>query len=191
MTPEQTPNQTVGPFFHIGIRPGEEDLVKHQKAAGQRIYIQGRVLDGDGQPVSDALIEIWHADANGVYSHPSDPRHAEADPHFRGFGRCATDDEGYFWFKTIKPGSPQGDSGPSQAPHISVRVLARGMLIHALTRLYFPDEAANENDPVLQSITDPERRSTLIASLAAAGEFPTYLFDIRLQGERESVFFNP
>lgn len=184
--PGQTPSQTVGPFFGFGlIFPGEEDLL-NDDVSGRRIVIRGTVCDGDGAPVPDAMIETWQADSNGIYNHPADPRHAEADPHFSGFARAATGPDGGYQVRTIKPG-PVGD----QAPHISIRVFARGMLIHAYTRMYFPGEPANASDPVLNLESVGDRGDTLIAVDETGFGLQTYRFDIRLQGERETVFFNP
>lgn len=187
---KQTPSQTVGPFFHIGMVREAENLLVDEAISGERIYIKGRLLDGDSQPVSDALVEIWQADAQGIYNHPADPQHEKADKSFRGFGRSATTEDGNFLFKTIKPGVVAWDDQQDQARHANVRVFARGMLIHAVTRLYFSDESANQTDPVLNSV-DPERRQTLIAKREKSEDLPTYRFDIHLQGERETVFFNP
>ena len=140
----------------------------------------------------DALIEIWQADAQGFFNHPNDPNHERADKNLRAFGRSDTRAAGTFRFKTIKPGCvPASAAGQSQAPHISVRVFARGMLLHALTRLYFSDERANQNDALLNSIADPQRRKTLIAVLEESADLPAYRFDIHLQGERETAFFEP
>lgn len=188
---KQSPSQTVGPFFQEGLFVGGENDLVTERTRGERIIIRGRVLDGDGQPVPDAVIEIWQADAGGHFNHPADPNRSEADPHFRGFGRADTVHEGKFWFKTIKPGRVPGRDGKPQAPHISVRVFARGLLIHALTRLYFSDEDSNSNDPVLNSIADAQRRRTLIATREESGDTPLYRFDIHLQGEGETVFFEP
>ena len=187
---KQTPSQTVGPFFHDGLFSGEENILVNDQTRGQRIYIKGRVLDGDGNPVPDAMVEIWQADAQGIYNHPADPKCQEADIHFRGFGRSDTVADGQFLFKTIKPGSVAWEGKQMQAPHVNVRVFARGMLTHAVTRLYFSDESANETDPVLNLI-DTERRSTLIASLEESEDLPTYCFNIVLQGDHETVFFQP
>jgi protocatechuate 3,4-dioxygenase alpha subunit len=187
---KQTASQTVGPFFHYGLIAGGENILTQERTSGERIYFQGRVLDGDGAPVSDALVEIWQADAQGIFNHPVDPQHQKADKFFRGFGRSATTADGQFWFKTVKPGSVPWDDQQNQAPHVNVRVFARGMLIHAVTRLYFSDESANQTDPVLNSV-DPARRQTLIASREDSEDLPCYCFDIHLQGEHETVFFNP
>jgi len=188
----QTPSQTVGPFFHVGIgTDGGENVLVTDETQGEQILIRGRVLDGEGVGVPDALLEIWQADAGGRYNHPDDPRHAEADPHFRGFGRADTIDDGKFSIRTIKPGPVPFDGERMQAPHINVRVFSRGMLTHAYTRIYFSDEeAANAADPVL-NLVDPERRHTLIARRHEQGGLPVYVFDIRLQGRDETVFFDP
>jgi len=187
---KQTPSQTVGPFFHFGLTIEDQRTLVNERTTGQRIYIEGRVLDGAGEPAPDALVEIWQADAQGRFNHPADPQQAKADRFFRGFGRSATAD-GKFWFKTVKPGPVPWDDQQNQAPHINIRVFARGMLIHAVTRLYFSDEEANQTDPVLTSISDPARRQTLIATRQESEDLPCYCFDIHLQGERETVFFNP
>src|SRR6187402_3275676 len=123
---KQTPSQTVGPFFHGALISGEQCILTQERTSGTRIYIEGRLLDGDGAPLSDAMIEIWQADAHGIFNHPADPRHKSADPFFRGFGRSETGRDGKFWFKTIKPGQVPWDELQAQAPHISVRVFARG-----------------------------------------------------------------
>ena len=195
MKPGQTPSQTVGPFFAYGLTPEQygypfRSLAGATLAAdgveGQRIRIEGQVLDGAGALVPDAVIEIWQADAAGRYAHPADPRGSNAA--FRGFGRCGTgtDPENRFAFETVKPGSPDG----TQAPHVNVIVLMRGLLLHTYTRIYFADEAeANARDPVLAALP-PERRATLIAPRSATPRGPVYRFDIRMQGERETVFFD-
>lgn len=183
---KQTGSQTVGPYFRIGLIYGKsQNNLVQEKTRGERIKITGQVLDGDGRSIPDALVEIWQPDAGGIYNHPSDPLHEQADPHFRGFGRAENRNEGIYEFKTIKPGSRDG-----QAPYISVRVFARGMLIHAITRIYFADEPANTGDPVLNSIA-ADRRATLIAACEESSELPTYHFDIHMQGDNETVFFNP
>ena len=187
---KQTPSQTIGPFFSYGLIFGGENVLLNEHTAGERITIEGRVLDGDGLPVLDALVEIWQADAQGIHNHSGDPRYDQVDKHFRGFGRSESVDDGKFWFKTIKPGRVAWDGERDQAPHVNVRVFARGMLTHAVTRLYFAGEEANPDDPVLNSVA-PERRQTLIATRAESTDLPRYRFDIHLQGERETVFFNP
>jgi protocatechuate 3,4-dioxygenase, alpha subunit len=159
MSPAPTPSQTVGPYFAIGLtdRPAHELVAPRAPGA---IRLAGRVLDGEGEPVSDALVELWHPEV--------------------GFGRCATDGEGRFVFVLAKP--PRGE----EAPHVEAIVFARGLLRHVVTRVYFPDEAeANATDPVLAGI-DAERRSTLVAERDGGGGLR---FDVRLQGEGETVFF--
>ncbi len=183
---KQTASQTVGPYLRIGLIYGEpqNDLLQAQ-TIGERIKIVGVVYDGDGQPITDAMVEIWQPDANGIYNHPSDPLNEQADPHFRGFGRSETRNAGTYEFKTIKPGGRDG-----QAPYINVNVFSRGMLVHTLTRIYFEDEPANADDPVLNGV-DSSRRHTLIAVPEQAGNSPIYRFDIHIQGDQETVFFSP
>lgn len=191
----QTPSQTVGPYFAYGLTPEqygyEMTSIAGSRLAttdteGRHIRIEGRVFDGEGKPVPDAMIEIWQADASGRYAHPADPRGSNSS--FKGFGRCGTgtDPEARFVFDTVKPASVDG----TQAPHVNVIVFMRGMLVHAHTRLYFSDEAAaNAKDPVLLSVP-ADRRATLIAELQAASAGPVYRFDIHMQGDRETVFFD-
>ncbi|MFY1692101.1 protocatechuate 3,4-dioxygenase subunit alpha [Plantactinospora sp. WMMB782] len=181
-----TPSQTVGPYLHIGLLwPDGPDVVP----AGTRgeIWIRGQVFDGAGAAVPDALVESWQADPEGRFDHPDDPRGARrsAVPGFRGFGRSATDAEGRYAIRTLKPGALPGPDGETEAPHLNLSVFARGLLHRLVTRLYFPDEAAaNFADPVLGAI-DPARRPTLIARPAPDG----FRFDIHLQGPDETVFF--
>lgn len=191
----QTPSQTVGPFFSFGLTPEQygyafSSLAGSQLAdaatVGRRIRIAGRVLDGEGTAMNDALIEIWQADSEGRYAHPADPRSSNA--RFRGFGRMGTgtDPERRFIFDTVMPGA--GSDGA--APHINVLVFARGMLNHLYTRMYFEDHAdAHARDPVLKALP-PERRATLIARRNDPGSDALYTFDIRLQGDNETVFFD-
>ena len=198
MTLKQTPSQTIGPFFAYGLTP--KDYGRHDIAtnilvgggtAGERIVIEGRVLDGAREPVPDAMIEIWQANSAGRYAHPADGREDFAlDRDFQGFGRAHTGDDGGFYLETIKPGRVPGTGNSLQAPHIGLIVFARGMLSHAYTRLYFADEAqANEEDPLLNSI-DTERRGTLIAAKEDLDSGPLYRLDIHLQGEKETVFLD-
>jgi protocatechuate 3,4-dioxygenase alpha subunit len=188
---KQTPSQTVGPYLHIGLIREPQNVVAGDDTEGERIRVEGRVLDGEDQPINDAMIEIWQANSHGRYNHPEDEQDKPLDPAFKGFGRSATDGDGAFWFETIKPGSVPGPGNAPQAPHLNVTVFARGMLLHAMTRLYFADEAANEIDPVLNSIEDTARRGTLIAERSEAGGGPpVYRFDIHLQGADETVFFD-
>lgn len=177
MSSPLTPSQTVGPFFGIGLpfRKGNE-LVEPGTVGA--IRIEGQVIDGNGDPVPDALIEIWQADQRGSFR-------AATSGTATGFGRVGTDSEGVFSFTTMKPGATPAPDGRRQAPHLNVTVFARGLLRQLVTRMYFPDETrANQDDPVL-SLVDPERRQTLIAENAGG----LLRFDIRLQGERETVFF--
>jgi len=186
-----TPSQTVGPFFHLGLdRPAWSDLTA-DNPTGQRIAIEGRVLDGDAVPVPDALIEVWQANAAGRYNHPDDHQGDKPiDPRFRGFGRTATDGEGRFRIVTIKPGPAPGRGNALQAPHINLAVFARGLLQHLYTRIYFADEPANAGDPLLSSIEDEAARRTLLARPEAAGSPALYRFDIVLQGANETVFLD-
>lgn len=186
-----TPSQTVGPFFHLGLdRPEWADLTRNNPA-GEKIEIEGRVLDGDGAPVPDAMIELWQANAAGRYNHAEDRQDDKAlDPHFRGFGRVATDGEGRFRVVTIKPGPVPGRGNALQAPHINVAVFARGMLIHLYTRIYFADDPRNAADPLLSSIENAAVRATLLARPAGAGSPPVWHFDIVLQGEHETAFLD-
>jgi protocatechuate 3,4-dioxygenase alpha subunit len=189
-----TPSQTVGPFFAFGLTPTDYDWhevfannLVTPDASGDRIRIEGRVLDGDGVPVPDSMLEIWQADAAGRYAHPADTR-ALPNAAYKGFGRCGTDAEGRFSFDTIKPGPVPGPGGKLQAPHIAVVVFSRGMLTHVFTRIYFADETANATDPVL-ALVPADRRQTLIARREERNGQAIYLFDIRLQGNGETVFF--
>jgi protocatechuate 3,4-dioxygenase alpha subunit len=176
---ELTPSQTVGPFFAYALPyEGGERLV-----ADGGLRVGGTVFDGAGEPVADALIEIWQANRFGRYRHPADDRaDVPLEEEFVGFGRCPTDGGGRFEFVTVKPGPV-----PPQAPHINVCVLARGLLKQLVTRIYFPDEeAANAADPLLASIEDPALRSTLVARELGG----TLAFDIHLQGERQTAFLD-
>ena len=186
-----TPSQTVGPFFHLGLVRAEWEDLTADNPEGQRIVIEGRVTDGDGAAVPDALLEIWQANAAGRYNHPDDRRDDKPlDAHFRGFGRVATDADGNFRLVTIKPGQVPGRGNAQQAPHINVVLFARGLLRHLHTRIYFADEAAaNGTDPVLSSIDDAGARRTLLAR-HDGGDPPIYRFDIVMQGENETVFLD-
>ena len=185
----QTPSQTVGPFFHFVLDHKGDEVLASDATQGERIAIEGRVLDGDGVPLADALIEIWQANAAGRYDHPDDRQQKPLDPAFHGFGRCATDESGRFHFDTIRPGPVPGPGNTLQAPHINVTVFARGMLKHLVTRLYFEGEPLNADDPILGLVSDPERRATLLARRTNGKDGP-YVFDIRLQGPNETVFFD-
>ena len=186
-------SQTVGPFFHDGLMRADvqRPLLVTPQTIGERIRIAGHVYDGDGLGVPDALIEIWQANHYGRYNHPADQRDLPLDPSFQGFGRTATDAAGCYCFETIKPGRVPFDDRRMQAPHICVAVFARGLLNHLLTRLYFADEPANADDPVLQ-LVPVGRQPTLLARRAADDRdgMGAYHFEIVLQGAGETVFFN-
>lgn len=199
----ETPSQTAGPYVHIGLIPkqagfdifennlGESLLTPETK--GERIRIEGRILDGTGSLVRDALVETWQADSFGRYAGPNDRQPGERDESFRGWARAGTDFETGLWsIETIKPGRVAGRHGHKRmAPHINLWIVARGINIGLSTRLYFEDEAeANAEDPVLRIIEQPTRRQTLIAKREMRDGKPVYTLDIRLQGEGETVFFD-
>lgn len=178
-----TPSQTVGPFFSHALPWPDGPCVVEPGTAGA-FWLRGRVLDGAGEPVPDALVESWQADPAGRFNHPEDPRGASVD--FRGFGRCPTDEDGRWAILTVRPGRVPAPDGRLQAPHLDLSVFARGLLDRVVTRVYLPDAPeANTEDPVLAGIAEA-RRATLIASPSADG----YTFDIRLQGDDETVFFH-
>jgi protocatechuate 3,4-dioxygenase alpha subunit len=181
-----TPSQTVGPYFAIGLSWDDGPAVVPEGTGGA-FWIRGRVFDGNGDPIPDAVIETWQADGDGRFSHPDDPRGAVDWGEFRGLGRCGTDDEGNYAIHTIKPGTVPGSGGSVQAPHIDVTVMCRGLLARLVTRIYFPDEeTANAADPVLASLPATAASETLIATKTDDG----YRFDVHLQGENETVFFD-
>lgn len=197
---KETASQTAGPYVHIGLAPGAAGFGIYRRELGQqiaapdvpgdRIRIEGLVLDGTGAPVKDVLLEVWQADAAGIHPHPEDPRHADCAPGFRGWGRVITDFETGLWgFDTIKPGRVMGRNGRLMAPHISVWIVARGINIGLSTRIYFSDED-NSADPVLGLIEQVPRRDTLIARREDRDGLPVFRFDIRLQGEGETVFLD-
>lgn len=195
---KETPSQTAGPYVHIGLTPNfcdiggvyEGDLgtaMVNDKTLGERITVTGRIFDGAGALVRDAVIEIWQADSAGLYNSPSEMRGA-ADPNFTGWGRCPTRaEDGVYSFETIKPGKVPFKDGRRQAPHITFWIVARGINLGLHTRMYFPEESeANAADPLLQRIEHRDRVATLIAACDGA----TYTFDIHLQGENETVFLD-
>lgn len=195
---KESASQTAGPYVHIGLTPNfaeiagvyADDLgtsMVNDKTKGERITVTGRVFDGTGTPLRDALVEIWQADADGLYNSPSEMR-GTADPNFSGWGRCPTDmDTGEFRFETVKPGQVPFKDGRKMAPHITFWVVARGINIGLHTRMYFPEETeANDKDPILGRIEHRVRVPTLIAEKSDGG----YRFDIHLQGEKETVFFD-
>ena len=183
MTLPVTPSQTIGPFFAVGLIWADGSEVVAEGTPGA-VRVGGRVTDGAGQPVADALVETWQADPDGRFVHPDDPRGSGAGG-FRGFGRCATDAEGRWVVRTRKPGPVPAPDGGTEAPHLDVSVFARGLLHRVVTRIYFPDEAdANAADPLLASIADPAARARLVAVTEGDG----LRFDIRLQGDQETPF---
>jgi len=184
-----TPSQTVGPFFHGGMIREGINILTTPHTQGERIRIDGHVYDGNHTPVNDAVVEIWQANPRGRYHHPGDQRSIPLDPGFIGFGRSGTDAAGYYWFETVKPGPVIFQGEVLQAPHINVAVLSRGLLDSLSTRLYFEDEEANRADPVLQRVPE-DRRATLLARRLQLEGPAVYRFDIILQGENETVFFD-
>jgi protocatechuate 3,4-dioxygenase, alpha subunit len=201
-TLKESPSQTAGPYVHIGATPNwveitgvwEEDLglvLVGPETKGERIIVKGRIFDGSGHPIRDALVEIWQADAEGLYNSPEEKR-GTADPNFVGWGRQPTDGTtGEYRFETIKPGRVPYKDGRPMAPHITFWIVARGINIGLHTRMYFGDEeAANAECPVLARIEHKYRLETLIASRGEENGLPTYTFDIHLQGEKETVFFD-
>jgi protocatechuate 3,4-dioxygenase alpha subunit len=189
MTLVPTSSQTIGPFFREALeRPAWSDLTR-DGASGTAVRIEGVVRDGDGEPVPDALLELWQADAEGRYAHPEDIGPVPSDRLFRGFGRACTDAEGRFWFRTIVPGAVAGANGELQAPHANLTVFARGLLKRLVTRVYFADRASeNARDPLLSSIGDAGVRATLIAARSDLPGGPMYRFDVVLQGAGETAF---
>jgi protocatechuate 3,4-dioxygenase alpha subunit len=184
-----TPSQTVGPFFGPALVRGELEQMVEAETRGARITIAGRIFDGDGAAVPDAMVEVWQANAEGRYDHPEDRQEKLLDPHFHGFGRFGTDRDGRFRIVTIKPGAVPGPRMTLQAPHLNLSIFARGLLNRVVTRIYFPGEPLNQTDPALNAVP-ADRRATLIATRDPAGAGDSYLFDIFLQGDRETVFFD-
>jgi protocatechuate 3,4-dioxygenase alpha subunit len=201
---KETPSQTAGPYVHIGLIPHQagfdifennfSNVLVTPATKGERITIEGRIFDGTGAIARDILVEIWQANAAGRYDHPADRQENKPlDPAFRGWGRTGTDFQtGLYHFETIKPGAVAGRHGHKpMAPHVSFWLAARGINIGLATRMYFSDEAqANAADPVLNIIEQPARRETLIARREERPGEVVYVFDIHLQGERETVFFD-
>jgi len=183
-----TPSQTVGPYFAIGLAKLVTCDIAVPGADGERITIQGRVIDADGLPIPDAVLETWQANSHGKYNHPEDWQEKTLEPGFRGWGRIPTDAAGAFRFTTIKPGAVPGPGGTVQAPHIVIAIGMRGLLKHLVTRIYFSGEPANQTDPVLQ-LVDAQRRSTLIAR-ELPDERGVLEWNVVCQGENETVFFD-
>ena len=188
MSLQATTSQTVGPFFHIGCHWLHQEQLAAAGIAGERVTIQGRVFDGDGVPVPDAFLEIWQANRHGKYAHPEDTQDKPLEPGFTGFGRVPVDAKGTFRFVTIKPGPVPGPDNNEQAPHLVISIFMRGLLKRLTTRMYFPNEALNASDPIL-NLVDQSRRPTLIAKSTGAG--PDQLeWNVILQGTHETVFFD-
>ena len=179
-------NQTVGPYLHIGLTWLVTPAIARPGVKGERVTIQGRLIDGNGRGVNDGMVEIWQANAHGKYAHPDDRQKKPLQKGFKGFGRVPTDARGAFRFSTIKPGRVPGPHGKLQAPHLVVSVFMRGLLKHLATRIYFPDEASNAEDPVLK-LVPAARRPTLIARPRSRGVLE---WNIVLQGKGETVFFD-
>ena len=199
---KETPSQTAGPYVHIGLTPNaagfdiyDTELGRDPagpNAEGERIAVEGVILDTTGSPVRDAVVEVWQANAAGVHASPLDPRQAEVEGGFRGWARCPCDFETGRWrLETVKPGRVPARRTGLMAPHLSLWIVARGINIGLQTRMYFADEAeANAEDPVLGLIEQDRRRATLIAPRSERDGRPLYRFDIRLQGDGETVFLD-
>jgi protocatechuate 3,4-dioxygenase alpha subunit len=199
----ETSSQTVGPFVHIGLYPAVSGILARSRtygnqlatthAYGQRIRLEGQIIDGNGETVRDALLEFWQADGHGRYAHPADPQAKSADVGLSGFGRSVTDpDTGTWTLESIKPGAVRDLNQRPMAPHINLALFARGLNIHLHSRIYFDDEVkANALDPVLQQCVPAPRRQTLIARRKETTQDPcVYQFDMVLQGKNETVFFD-
>lgn len=184
-----TGSQTVGPFFHLGLVYGDDPgRLAGTETQGERIRLSIRILDAEGAAVPDAMVELWHADANGKYNHPDDPQDKTPDPAFRGFGRLPSDKDGRLIFDTVRPGRVPGIDGTLQAPHINVHIFSRGVLRHVSTRIYFASDPANAGDAILR-LVPAERRDTLLARRDEK-QPNTWTIDFYLCGERETVFFD-
>ena len=188
MSLQATTWQTVGPFFNIGFSWLYRDNLAGPGVSGDRVEIEGRILDGDGRPVPDGIVEIWQANSLGKYARPEDPQEKPDEPGFTGYGRVPTDDAGRFRFTTIKPGRVPGPDGEFQAPHLAVSVFTRGLLRRLITRIYFPDEPGNPEDFAL-NLVEAERRGTLIAK-KIEGRDGVLEWNVVLQGPGETVFFD-
>ena len=187
MSPQATTSQTVGPYFRIGMEWLFVDNLAEAAVPGERVEIAGRVLDGDGQGVPDAMLELWQANSEGKYAHPEDQQDKTMNPRFQGYGRVPTAEDGSFRFTTIKPGRVPGPDGKLQAPHIVVSVFMRGLLRRLVTRIYFPDDPANPEDFAL-NLVQASRRGTLIAQKLAERD-GLLEWNVLLQGPNETVFF--
>jgi protocatechuate 3,4-dioxygenase alpha subunit len=183
-----TSSQTVGPYVRIGFEPWSIEDLAPAGVTGERVTLSGRVTDGDGKPINDGVVEIWQANAQGKYAHPEDAQDKPVDARFRGFGRSLTGADGSYRFATIKPGRVPGPGGVLQAPHVVVTIFMRGLLKHLITRVYFPDDPANAEDPVL-NLVPADRRATLIAR-RSSGDKSALEWSVRVQGQEETVFFD-
>ena len=179
-------SQTIGPYLRIGLEWMQVEDMAPAGVPGERFSIEGTVVDADGKPVNDAAVEIWQADGQGRYPSPEDPQGRLAAAGFRGYGRSLTDDTGTFRFRSIKPGRVAGPDGKLQAPHLVVTIFMRGLLKQLVTRIYFPDDPANSDDPVLK-LVPAERRATLVAKKKGEGALA---WNVVLQGRDETVFFD-
>jgi protocatechuate 3,4-dioxygenase alpha subunit len=184
---QATSSQTVGPYFTIGLTRLTKSDLAAPGVAGEKLTITGRVLDGDGKAVPDAMLEIWQANSHGKYAHSEDNQKKILEQGFDGYGRVGVDENGGFRFTTVKPGAVPGPDGKMQAPHIAVSVFARGLLLRLVTRIYFPDEPANDQDFVL-NLVEPARRGTLIAKKIPVAD--SIEWNVVLQGQGETVFFD-
>ena len=181
-------SQTIGPYLHIGMTWLVDETMAGASVTGERVTLGGRMIDADGLAVNDAMLEIWQANAHGKYAHAEDVQEKPLEENFKGFGRVQTGTDGAFQFTTIKPGPVPGPGGALQAPHLAITIFMRGLLKHLATRIYFPDEPANANDPVL-ALVPPERRATLVAKQVSSR--PGVLeWNVMLQGKDETVFFD-
>jgi protocatechuate 3,4-dioxygenase alpha subunit len=179
-------SQTIGPYLRIGLEWMQIEDLAPPDVAGQRVGLAGRVLDGEAQPVNDAAVELWQANSHGKYASPDDAQERPLEAAFRGYGRSLTDDAGRFRFRTIKPGRVPGPDGRLQAPHLVITIFMRGLLKQLVTRMYFPDEPSNADDPVL-NLVPAERRASLVARKAGEGALE---WNVILQGKNETAFFD-
>jgi|TARA_B110000908_G_scaffold54492_1_gene66379 protocatechuate 3,4-dioxygenase alpha subunit len=196
---KETPSQTAGPYVHIGLAPGAAGFETYEQefgwditgpnAKGERIRVEGLVIDGTGSPIKDVMLEVWQANADGNYAHPEG---GPVEEGFRGWGRVLTDFETGEWaFETVKPGATKGREGALMAPHINLWIVARGINVGLNTRMYFDDEAdANAKDGVMSLVEWENRRGTLVATRSLRDDQIIYRFDIRVQGDGETVFFD-
>lgn len=188
MSLQATTSQTVGPYFKIGMRWLADVNLAGADVPGERVEIRGRIVDGDGVPIPDAVLEIWQANASGKYAHPEDTQSKPVVPGLSGYGRVYVDANGSFCIRTIKPGAVPGPDGKEQAPHLLISIFMRGLLKRLVTRIYFPNEPRNGEDYVL-NLVEPERRATLVAK-PVAGQPGALAWNVFMQGPDETVFFD-